>query len=314
MVRGLLAGLLLLSGLLFIAVALSTTRLAGVSSRSWELGTKGQHHDVGTTPDKEQHKRRRRRRKRTIRLVLHHQRGRRGDRKKKQVQNQSALAPTARSLPSFQPPPKRAEPDLQPTPGTAQPSYVIFSTDCAEFQNWQSVLLTHSAAAVGQESRIVRLISGCASVAEKETARRATPEPAIAFFAPKLPLELADYRWANRPFAIRTWLRSLPQGALREGTVAILDPDMVFVNPLVMPNVVATRDDPNFLFTDGSNARNQKFASFAVAQAQTPSSHPRLRPPPHTAHGLCARVDHVLCPCSGVHPSRGGLGATAMDR
>lgn len=39
--------------------------------------------------------------------------------------------------------------------------HVVFSTDCNPFQDWQSLLLFHSASVVGQEGYITRIASGC---------------------------------------------------------------------------------------------------------------------------------------------------------
>ena len=39
--------------------------------------------------------------------------------------------------------------------------HVVFSTDCSEYQDWQTLLLFHSAAVVKQKGRITRIASGC---------------------------------------------------------------------------------------------------------------------------------------------------------
>lgn len=39
--------------------------------------------------------------------------------------------------------------------------HVVFSTDCSGYQNWQTLLLFHSAKKVGQKGRITRIASGC---------------------------------------------------------------------------------------------------------------------------------------------------------
>jgi hypothetical protein len=39
--------------------------------------------------------------------------------------------------------------------------HVVFSTDCSEYQDWQTLLLFHSATVVGQKGRITRIASGC---------------------------------------------------------------------------------------------------------------------------------------------------------
>lgn len=39
--------------------------------------------------------------------------------------------------------------------------HVVFSTDCSTFQDWQSLLLFHSARIVGQNGPVTRIASGC---------------------------------------------------------------------------------------------------------------------------------------------------------
>lgn len=39
--------------------------------------------------------------------------------------------------------------------------HVIFSTDCSSYQDWQTIVLFHSAMAVGQKGPVTRIASGC---------------------------------------------------------------------------------------------------------------------------------------------------------
>ena len=39
--------------------------------------------------------------------------------------------------------------------------HVIFSTDCGSYQDWQTLVMFHSAKAVGQKGHITRIASGC---------------------------------------------------------------------------------------------------------------------------------------------------------
>ena len=39
--------------------------------------------------------------------------------------------------------------------------HVVFSTDCSPYQDWQTLLLFHSAKVVGQQGKITRIASGC---------------------------------------------------------------------------------------------------------------------------------------------------------
>jgi hypothetical protein len=46
--------------------------------------------------------------------------------------------------------------------------HVIFSTDCTPFQDWQTIVLFHSARTVGQKGSITRIASGCDDDKKKE--------------------------------------------------------------------------------------------------------------------------------------------------
>ena len=99
----------------------------------------------------------------------------------------------------------------------------------------QALLFVHSALTVGQPGKITRLVSGCRDDAERLAARRSVLEPAAsAYFVAELPPSLAAYKYANRPYALREWL--LHSGEQLSGHVAICDPDMVLLAPLVVPS------------------------------------------------------------------------------
>lgn len=46
--------------------------------------------------------------------------------------------------------------------------HVVFSTDCSPYQDWQTLLLFHSATVVGQKGRITRIASGCDEAKQKK--------------------------------------------------------------------------------------------------------------------------------------------------
>ena len=46
--------------------------------------------------------------------------------------------------------------------------HLVFSTDCGEYQDWQSIVFFHSASVVGQKGRITRIASGCTEEKKKE--------------------------------------------------------------------------------------------------------------------------------------------------
>lgn len=55
-------------------------------------------------------------------------------------------------------PPSRVDPAVT---SSSDDVHVIFSTDCSGYQNWQSLVLFHSATIVGQKGPITRIASGC---------------------------------------------------------------------------------------------------------------------------------------------------------
>eukprot|EP00953_Heterococcus_sp_UTEX-ZZ885_P031522 16536-Heterococcus_DN1.PRE.3 len=57
--------------------------------------------------------------------------------------------------------PKGIAPGIPAVPRNSDDVHVIFSTDCSEYQNWQSLLLFWSAARAGQTGPVTRLASGC---------------------------------------------------------------------------------------------------------------------------------------------------------
>ena len=46
--------------------------------------------------------------------------------------------------------------------------HIVFSTDCTFFQDWQTLLVFHSAVEIGQKGRITRIASGCDDQKQKE--------------------------------------------------------------------------------------------------------------------------------------------------
>lgn len=59
---------------------------------------------------------------------------------------------------------------LEETIPTASPDdvYVIFSTDCTPYQDWQTLVLFHSAKRVRQKGHVIRIASGCSEEKQKQ--------------------------------------------------------------------------------------------------------------------------------------------------
>jgi hypothetical protein len=68
------------------------------------------------------------------------------------------------------------------TTGDGTSLYVVFSTDCGEFQQWQTYLLFFSAMRARQLGLITRIASGCTEE-EKQKVERWHQEVCTTFFA-----------------------------------------------------------------------------------------------------------------------------------
>lgn len=139
--------------------------------------------------------------------------------------------------------------------------HLIFSTDCSEFQHWQSYLLFHSAFKVDQPGTITRIASGC-SDEDAVTARKWHDEHISSVMGEQFLLHLTphfsgvkdadgktigDYKFFNKPFGLLHWLEHAigfadgsensdgsGSGPLNneDDVVILIDPDMVLLRPI----------------------------------------------------------------------------------
>lgn len=116
--------------------------------------------------------------------------------------------------------------------------HIIFSTDCSFFQDWQTLLVFHSAVRVGQQGPITRIASGCEE--SKKTELRSLysklfPQYFVHFTPDykKSGNTKKKYDFFNKPYGVQHWLENaVPQ--IRSGVViALIDPDFIFLRPLV---------------------------------------------------------------------------------
>ena len=100
--------------------------------------------------------------------------------------------------------------------------YVVFSTGCSEFQDWQSIGVFSSAEAVGQRGIVLRIASGCTAAQESAIARAMAhlPPRCRVHFAPNTQVRDhngAIYKYANKPLGMMHWLKHasppVPPGA-----------------------------------------------------------------------------------------------------
>lgn len=117
--------------------------------------------------------------------------------------------------------------------------HVIFSTDCSFYQDWQTLLIFHSALTVGQKGDITRIASGCVKEKQKKLIKlykKLYPKYHI-HFTPDFKKDKKtekEYDFYNKPYGIEHWLdnniQNIPDGVV----VAIIDPDMIFLRPLTV--------------------------------------------------------------------------------
>ena len=104
-------------------------------------------------------------------------------------------------------------------------------------QDWQSIGVYSSAAAVGQRGIITRIASGC-KPAQEESLRHAMshlPDNYRIHFAPDT--DVVDhngkfYKYANKPLGMMHWLRNANPPIPPSAVVALIDPDFYFLRPL----------------------------------------------------------------------------------
>ena len=138
--------------------------------------------------------------------------------------------------------------------------HIVFSTDCSAYQDWQSLLVFHSARQVGQMGRITRIASGCDDKKKKELRelyQRLWDHEYDAHFTPdfKRTADGRTYDFYNKPYGVRHWIKEYAS-KMENGhdmVVAIIDPDFVFLRPLTLniscnPNNIFYREEtPNIV-------------------------------------------------------------------
>ena len=130
--------------------------------------------------------------------------------------------------------------------------HVVFSTDCSKFQDWQSLLLFHSASVVKQPGTITRVASGCTdNKANELRALYKTLHPTYnVHFTPDFKTDAKTkkkYDFYNKPFGILHWLEHADPPLQSNALLALIDPDFIFLRPLT--SRVAGQD--NTLVSDG---------------------------------------------------------------
>ena len=115
--------------------------------------------------------------------------------------------------------------------------HIVFSTDCTFYQDWQTLLVFHSAVSVGQRGHITRVASGCDAEKQSKLTTLYTklfPQYYV-HFTPDFKLDKKtgeSYEFYNKPYGINHWLEYANPPIKEHVIIAIIDPDMVLIRPL----------------------------------------------------------------------------------
>lgn len=126
----------------------------------------------------------------------------------------------------------------------------IFSTDCSTFQDWQTLLLFHSAKVVKQKGTMTRIASGCSEQKKAELMqlyKQLHPEYHV-HFTPDYSIDSKTkkrYEFYNKPYGLLHWLEHADPPIPPNTIIALLDPDFVFIRPLT----TRISGQQNILFT-----------------------------------------------------------------
>jgi peptidyl serine alpha-galactosyltransferase len=140
----------------------------------------------------------------------------------------------------------------QPAVDHSHDIYVVFSTDCTPYQDWQSLVLFHSAKLVKQPGVITRIASGCNEEKQKQLSklyRDLYGNYCTVHFTPDFKKDAKtqrSYDFYNKPWGLKHWLDYANPPIPSHALVALLDPDMAFLRPITLeigtlPNIVSKR-------------------------------------------------------------------------
>eukprot|EP01031_Cornospumella_fuschlensis_P026522 gene26523-32051_t len=110
--------------------------------------------------------------------------------------------------------------------------HIVFSTGCNFYQNWQSLLVFHSAMVVNQPGDITRIASGCSEKEQREIFEQYkyrvhfTPDYCVDAKSKK------SFHYNNKPYGVQHWLANAKPAVSEDTIVIIIDPDMIFLRPI----------------------------------------------------------------------------------
>jgi hypothetical protein len=117
--------------------------------------------------------------------------------------------------------------------------HIVFSTDCSAYQDWQTIVLFHSATVVGQKGRITRIASGCNEEKQKalvDLYYKLYPHGLYsAHYTPDFKKDgktNESYDFYNKPWGMKHWLENAQPPVPANMVIALLDPDMILIRPI----------------------------------------------------------------------------------
>ena len=137
--------------------------------------------------------------------------------------------------------------------------HTVFSTDCSFYQDWQTLLVFHSAQQVGQKGTVTRIASGCTP--EKQQVLQSAYEKLYpeyrVHFTPDYMSDNATqsrYQFYNKPFGMQHWLAHAQPQIENNTIIVLIDPDFIFLRPIRINfgkdnNLIPTKMKSNVNYT-----------------------------------------------------------------
>jgi hypothetical protein len=141
--------------------------------------------------------------------------------------------------------------------------HIVFSTDCRFFQDWQSLLLFHSAMQIDQKGEITRIASGCDEKKKEELTtlyKKLFPNYHV-HFTPDFktdPKTKAKYDFYNKPYGLQHWLKYANPPVKENAVVILIDPDMILLRPITLE----LANNPSVLYIDDFDPKKENVPKY----------------------------------------------------
>jgi hypothetical protein len=145
--------------------------------------------------------------------------------------------------------PTKSQQQQLPTSPSETEIHVVFSTDCTFFQDWQTLVVFHSAGMVGQRGPITRIASGCKEDKQAELRalyKKLYPQYHV-HFTPDFKTDgksKKKYDFYNKPFGVEHWLDNADPPVKDGVVIALIDPDFIFLRPLTVDVLTGANSIP----------------------------------------------------------------------